>query len=124
MPPVGFEPTIPASERQQTYALDRVAIGFGTVATARYNVTHRGSLFEQTQYSPDFPRTVLIPTLPRFSEANIRETAHLRAFKVTGWSNSYRPFDTRQFAAHYVGIYSDSNFTSGYMHVVTPVLSF
>jgi len=25
MPPVGFEPTIPASERQQTNALDRAA---------------------------------------------------------------------------------------------------
>ena len=29
MPPEGFEPTIPASERQQTYALDRAATGTG-----------------------------------------------------------------------------------------------
>ena len=29
MPPVGFEPTIPAGERPQTYALDRAAIGTG-----------------------------------------------------------------------------------------------
>ena len=27
MPPVGFEPTISASERPQTYALDRAATG-------------------------------------------------------------------------------------------------
>ena len=27
MPPVGFEPTIPASERPQTHALDRAATG-------------------------------------------------------------------------------------------------
>jgi len=81
MPPAGFKPTIPASERQQTYALDYAATGIGTVATTMYNITHTGSLFEQTQYSPDFPRTVFIPTLPRF---NIRETAHLRTFKVTG----------------------------------------
>jgi len=27
MPPVGFEPTISAGERQQTYALDRAALG-------------------------------------------------------------------------------------------------
>ena len=27
MPPVGFEPTISAGERPQTYALDRAAIG-------------------------------------------------------------------------------------------------
>ena len=29
MPPMGFEPTIPASERPQTYALDRAATGTG-----------------------------------------------------------------------------------------------
>ena len=29
MPPVGFEPTISAGERPQTYALDRVAAGIG-----------------------------------------------------------------------------------------------
>jgi hypothetical protein len=29
MPPVEFEPTIPASARPQTYALDRAATGIG-----------------------------------------------------------------------------------------------
>ena len=29
MPPVGFEPTIAAGERSQTYASDRAAIGIG-----------------------------------------------------------------------------------------------
>ena len=29
MPPVGFEPTISAGERPQTYALDHAAIGTG-----------------------------------------------------------------------------------------------
>ena len=29
MPPVGFEPTISAGERPQTYVLDRVATGTG-----------------------------------------------------------------------------------------------
>jgi hypothetical protein len=29
MPPVGFEPAIPASERTQTHALDRAATGIG-----------------------------------------------------------------------------------------------
>jgi hypothetical protein len=29
MPPAGFEPTIPASERPQTHALDRAATGTG-----------------------------------------------------------------------------------------------
>ena len=31
MPPVGFEPTSPASERPQTYALDRAATGTGNI---------------------------------------------------------------------------------------------
>ena len=30
MPPPGFEPTIPASERSQTHALDRAATGIGS----------------------------------------------------------------------------------------------
>jgi hypothetical protein len=30
MSPVGFEPTIPASARQQNYALDRAATGIGS----------------------------------------------------------------------------------------------
>jgi hypothetical protein len=29
MPPAGFEPTIPASERPQTHALDRAATAIG-----------------------------------------------------------------------------------------------
>jgi len=31
MPPVGFEPTISAGERPQTYALDRAATGSGDI---------------------------------------------------------------------------------------------
>jgi hypothetical protein len=31
MPPVGFEPTISAGERPQSYALDRAATGTGFV---------------------------------------------------------------------------------------------
>ena len=31
MPPVGFEPTISAGERPQTYALDRAAAGTGEI---------------------------------------------------------------------------------------------
>jgi hypothetical protein len=31
MPPVGFEPTISAGERPQTYALDRAVAGTGAV---------------------------------------------------------------------------------------------
>ena len=35
MPPVGFEPTISAGERPQTYALDRAATGTGYVLIIR-----------------------------------------------------------------------------------------
>ena len=33
MPPVGFEPTTPASKRPQTHALERAAIGIGNKYT-------------------------------------------------------------------------------------------
>jgi hypothetical protein len=37
MSPFGFEPTIPASQRPQTYALDRVATGTGhTIRRTHY----------------------------------------------------------------------------------------
>ena len=36
MPPVGFEPTISAGERPQTYALDRAATGTGAYHLVRY----------------------------------------------------------------------------------------
>ena len=36
MPPLGFEPTISAGERPQTYALDRAATGTGMVMLIRH----------------------------------------------------------------------------------------
>ena len=35
MPPVGFEPTISAGKRSQTYALDRAAAGTGWLQILR-----------------------------------------------------------------------------------------
>ena len=42
MPPVGFEPTISAGERPQTYALDRAATGMGgeIMYSARYTESY------------------------------------------------------------------------------------
>jgi len=40
MPPVGFEPTISAGERPQTYALDRATTGTGTDHALYYQITH------------------------------------------------------------------------------------
>ena len=34
MPPVGFEPAVPANEQPHTYALDRAATGVGDVGVA------------------------------------------------------------------------------------------
>ena len=42
MPPVGFEPTISAGERPQTYALDRAATG-----TGKENIT---MYFKETEF--------------------------------------------------------------------------
>ena len=36
MPPVGFEPTVSAGERPQTYALDRAATGTGKLYILAY----------------------------------------------------------------------------------------
>ena len=46
MPPVGFEPTIPAGERPQTYALNRVATGTSALAISYMKM----SLLETANY--------------------------------------------------------------------------
>jgi hypothetical protein len=43
MLPAGFEPTFPASERQQTYSLDRAVAGVGTRALL-LSVSTNGSM--------------------------------------------------------------------------------
>ena len=43
MPPVGFEPTISAGERPQTYALDRAATGTGCFTFTRKNNIFKAS---------------------------------------------------------------------------------
>jgi len=37
MPPVGFEPTVSAGERPETYALERAAIGTGSLLYVPWN---------------------------------------------------------------------------------------
>jgi hypothetical protein len=44
MSSVGFEPAIPASELQQTYALDRAATGTGCLSTVGINLALMNSL--------------------------------------------------------------------------------
>ena len=48
MPPVGFEPTISAGERSQTYALDRAATGTSDIV-----------------YYPDYLAVVPVPVAAR-----------------------------------------------------------
>ena len=47
MPPAGFEPTIPASERRQSHALDRTATGIGSIVMTSgiFQAFNRGLLF-------------------------------------------------------------------------------
>ena len=47
MPPVGFEPTVSAGERPQTYVLDRAATGTGTVAPNGVNFVILASYLRQ-----------------------------------------------------------------------------
>jgi hypothetical protein len=44
MSPVGFEPTIPISERPQTHALDRAATGIGTAYTTGQKIDIIGTI--------------------------------------------------------------------------------
>ena len=44
MPPVGFEPAVPTSERLQTYALDRAAAGIGQNPSTVYHNSDASSV--------------------------------------------------------------------------------
>jgi len=55
MPPVGFEPTIPAIERPQTHALDRAACGIGFRRHSGYEIRgHEG------KYSNIVPKIIKV----------------------------------------------------------------
>ena len=44
MPPAGFEPTIPASERPQTHTLDRAATGTGYIEISKNKCSNNNSI--------------------------------------------------------------------------------
>jgi len=67
MPPVGFEPTISAGERSQTYALDRAATGSGL------NKNMRGKIYQQDGLKlctlgskPILSQNILKPPISKF----------------------------------------------------------
>ena len=45
MPPVGFEPTIPASEQPQTHVLDRAVTGIGNCQHEQLKTQIEGLLY-------------------------------------------------------------------------------
>jgi hypothetical protein len=49
MPQVTFEPTIPASARSQTYALDRMATGLGCCEYSHYVILGYGTLLSNIE---------------------------------------------------------------------------
>ena len=49
MPPVGFQPTISAGERPQTYALDRAATGTGYLVPLRPKYSPQHSIINATK---------------------------------------------------------------------------
>jgi hypothetical protein len=53
MPTKGFEPAIPASERPQTHALDRVATGIEPLPLLRAVICQWTSKVDKTQYTQD-----------------------------------------------------------------------
>ena len=82
MPPVGFEPTISAGERPQTYALDRTATGTGYIYIYIYTHTHTyitNSIEQSPSWeangSPGIPRNSLRLTEPEGSLPHSQEPA-------------------------------------------------
>ena len=56
MPPAGFEPAIPASERPQTYALDRAPTGIGHMKI--YFLNHLTLFNRKTSWLTMYKKTI------------------------------------------------------------------
>ena len=69
MPPVGFEPTISAGERPQTYALDRAATGTGSVDIDRLYMCRHLPVRKYTCLKPA-PLHVYCPNLRNVESFN------------------------------------------------------
>jgi hypothetical protein len=63
MPPVGFEPTISADERQQTYALDRAATGTGNTTAYGGKFIYGNNAFK-TVVANTMATLLVFPFLP------------------------------------------------------------
>ena len=64
MPPVRFEPTVPASEQPQTDALDRVATGMSSNDTNRYRYIKNMGLSRNVDFSQQKKFILLVPFGP------------------------------------------------------------
>ena len=51
MPPPGFEPATPASERQQTHALDHAATGIG-IGPISWHISEKKNSIRRVDYLP------------------------------------------------------------------------
>jgi len=67
MPPVGFEPTIPAGERSKTFALDGAATG-----TGRYVASIRGDVYANRFSGGQLARKEKLAKPVRIFEDNIK----------------------------------------------------
>jgi hypothetical protein len=57
MPPAGFEPTIPASERPQTHVLDRAATGIGMFVDCNIFFIYKGEIVPFPRVQHHVPAT-------------------------------------------------------------------
>ena len=116
MPSVGFKPTIPAGERQQTYALDRAATGTSKTATFMYRSI-------RTSRSPEPYVKVLenseaqVPRRPCGTRGPIGgnwtqnvENAKLRCVFFSGCV-TFSPWQTELF---WIPVISGNNFANNY----------
>ena len=55
MPPVGFEPTISAGERPQTYAVDRAATGTGCIGSVGTKIKPSRQMYDYPVFLYDYP---------------------------------------------------------------------
>jgi len=75
MPPVGFEPTISAGDRPQTYALDRAATGTGTFLLHKLHI-----VWQETRHNTLILKLSVCPSTDNSSIFDIHVTVRRDIF--------------------------------------------
>ena len=87
MPPVGFEPTISAGERPQTYALERAATGTGKTKTINFHDNAKRTS-EPALWAKSRKEALTRDATPQHTYQKVLEVLNIKFYRHQTWPAS------------------------------------